>query len=145
MFNVWHALYVCPRSREVAVLLHRTLRLTEEASMRAQMCAACLVEGGCELRPSHTRSPPAKYISHRHEGTTHARGRTHPNKTRPPFRGPMQESGDEYWAATAPALGRASGRYYVNRKLRDSPAFSYDKAAQQRLWLCLQRQTGLEF
>ena len=60
-------------------------------------------------------------------------------------RPPPQDALDEYWAATDPQLGAATGKYFVNRKMRDSPPASYDKKAQQQLWLRLEKQTGIVY
>ena len=55
------------------------------------------------------------------------------------------EADDLFWAATDPALLKASGRYYVNRKPRMSPSASYDRKQQKRLWAVLEEQAGIEF
>ena len=55
-----------------------------------------------------------------------------------------EEADDVFWAATYPALARANGRYYVNRKPRMSPTASYHRPDQARLWHLLEQQTGVE-
>ncbi|PSC76388.1 zinc finger lsd1 subclass family isoform C [Micractinium conductrix] len=49
---------------------------------------------------------------------------------------------DLEWAVKDPALGKCTGRYWVNRKPRASARFSYNLDAQQRLWDLLTEQTG---
>jgi hypothetical protein len=56
-----------------------------------------------------------------------------------------QEADDEFWAATEPSLEGVTGRYFVNRKARQSPSASYDPQAQAQLWRLLQLQTGADF
>lgn len=60
---------------------------------------------------------------------------------------PAEEADDVFWAATDPALEQGIGQevYYVNRKARRSPRFSYDAAAQERLWRLLKHQTGARY
>ena len=58
---------------------------------------------------------------------------------------PCQEADDEYWAAVEPELGKATGKYFVNRKKTQSPALSYDKQVQNLLWKLLEEQTGTTF
>eukprot|EP00887_Chlorella_sp_A99_P005749 scaffold1.g5749.t1 len=53
------------------------------------------------------------------------------------------EAEDVAWAALAPGL--RSGEYLVNRRPRRSPAFSYDRAEQERLWGLLEKQTGVQW
>ena len=79
-----------------------------------------------------------------------------------------EEADDVFWAATDPALAKASGRYYVsdawcchrawghvssstvlriaqvNRKPRMSPSASYNRTDQARLWQLLESQSGVE-
>lgn len=56
-----------------------------------------------------------------------------------------QDADDEFWAATSPDLAAVTGKYYVNKKQRESPAFSYEEQAQQRLWQYLEAQTGCKY
>ncbi len=57
----------------------------------------------------------------------------------------VQDADDEFWAATSPDLAAVSGKYFVNKKARESPSFSYDVDAQRRLWQYLERQTGMVY
>lgn len=57
----------------------------------------------------------------------------------------LQDADDEYWAATSPDLAAVSGKYFVNKKARESPSISYDEDAQLKLWECLERQTGMQY
>lgn len=55
-----------------------------------------------------------------------------------------QEISDMDWAVKDPALGKCTGKYYVNRKPRASPKPSYSLTSQQRLWDILVAQTGAD-
>lgn len=60
---------------------------------------------------------------------------------------PAEEADDVFWAAADHLIGREIGQevYYVNRKPRRSPRFSYEAEAQERLWRLLEHQTGARF
>lgn len=55
----------------------------------------------------------------------------------------VQDAGDEYYLATAPALADVSGAYFVHRRARPSSPASLDEAMQEQLWSTLERQAGL--
>ncbi|PSC75037.1 short chain dehydrogenase reductase family isoform A [Micractinium conductrix] len=54
----------------------------------------------------------------------------------------IQDANDEYHVATDPALDAVSSAYFVGSRQARSPAVSYDKAVQRRLWGVLEEQTG---
>ncbi|PSC75038.1 short chain dehydrogenase reductase family isoform B [Micractinium conductrix] len=53
-----------------------------------------------------------------------------------------KDANDEYHVATDPALDAVSSAYFVGSRQARSPAVSYDKAVQRRLWGVLEEQTG---
>lgn len=54
----------------------------------------------------------------------------------------LQDANDEFNAATDPGLNSVSGAYFVGSRQTRSPAVSYDKDVQRRLWGVLEAQTG---
>lgn len=68
-----------------------------------------------------------------------------PSLTLLPIIPPPQDADDEFWAATSPDLAAVSGKYFVNKKARQSPPASYEEEAQRRLWAVLEQQTGVTY
>ncbi|KAL4451580.1 hypothetical protein ABPG75_007242 [Micractinium tetrahymenae] len=54
----------------------------------------------------------------------------------------VQDANDEFNAVTDPTLDTVSGAYFVGSRQTRSPAISYDKGVQRRLWGVLEAQTG---
>lgn len=61
----------------------------------------------------------------------------------PFFRSPAQGAATSIRLATAPELAGVSGQYFANGKPRRSARFTYDEAAQERLWAISAERTGL--
>jgi NAD(P)-dependent dehydrogenase (short-subunit alcohol dehydrogenase family) len=57
----------------------------------------------------------------------------------------VEEADDVFWSATADELANVTGKYFVNRKSRQSSGVSYETDRQVELWKLLERQTGASF
>lgn len=49
------------------------------------------------------------------------------------------------YLATAPEVEKVSGKYFVNKKVTESAAISYDEDIQQKLWLISEKFTKVKF
>lgn len=64
--------------------------------------------------------------------------------TRPLMKTPEQGARTPIYLASSPQAGDVTGRYFANRKPRNTNKASYDRAAAARLWQISAELTGLE-
>ena len=57
---------------------------------------------------------------------------------------PRRAAETPVYVASSPEVAGVSGRYFVDRRPRESSAASYDEAAQEELWRVSERLTGLD-